>query len=837
MLLLAASLAPSARALATPEVLSDGSPGARLLEARLRLDRRVVDAAPPQIWVLGATPSPAAWHRILARVRDGARLLFVPGSALPDLGPLGLRAGSPLTQRASLAPAPSATGPLVEQAVWPTAPQTGLRVPLSVAGRTPLRPIVLDPATRTPLLLVGPLGRGRVAVFGLSLTDPSNRDLLLWPYFGYLGYALGCELLGLPTDRFADWPYAPVPSGRTAWLLGLGIALAWALTMALFVKARRYSRAHPELLARFFHTAPASPGAAPPRTLWHAVGFTRPLAGFLTLAAILFVLFAPFYWLNNIFIPNRIQPFPQAKGIWDFAWEALQVAWFLFDAGTFVAFVKYFAEYRLKDPAEAVKSAQFFIWWQILTGLVQVSLAVLAATLILPRTRYGYSSNFVMLVALGQYPGFFGVVTFFFQAYQRFDYNIGLDLLSDWLLRFVLQIPCVLLFRAWGARNPEYGEAFGAAVGIGVGFYVSTVVTFLVGLVLYRRLGLRITPLVLAHFDRKTAWRMLSYGLRVVSGQLFFRMAKTVERVVISLLLINYTEWLGLESQIHYNLMFLFPVAYRFFETAMAALSESHGNDKPVLTQYYLARFFQVGSLYSAIGLSLLVALGPTFVRHAMDPQWARAAEYLVIAAVIGAFFAPAWLSDMLQKGAGRPGLFAIALGVEQALRIGLFYLFIPRWQFMGFYLALLGTIALKVCGAWLVNHLFIVRVRLFLWPMFVAPALAGLANFALLRGLAALLPFEGRWEVTAIFFAASLLSFLVCLFACGLAGGYDAVFLEELDVASRMTGALKPLTRLFYGVARAGARLSPLHGRFPVRIAAEARAEAEALEAQHRGE
>ena len=213
------------------------------------------------------------------------------------------------------------------------------------------------------------------------------------------------------------------------------------------------------------------------------------MAGFLTLAGTLFVLFAPYYYVTNILIPNDVQPFPQAKGIWGFAWEALQIAWFLFDAGTYVAFVKYFAEYRIKDPREAVLSAQFFVWWQMLTGLVQVTMASVVVVFVMPNVEvvrpYGYTSTFILLVVLGQYPGIFAVMNFFFQAYQRYDYNIGLDLLSDWVLRFGLQIPFVLLFRSWGAAHPEYGEAFGAAVGIGLGFYFSQVVTFLIGTALY----------------------------------------------------------------------------------------------------------------------------------------------------------------------------------------------------------------------------------------------------------------------------------------------------------------------------------------------------------------
>ena len=819
--------------------VTDGSPAARMIEQRVLLDRRLERASWQEarlIWVVGATPDPLQWRRLLGRVRVGAGLVFVPGAKLPDLSPLGLGRGVAISSRVTLIPseAPRADRMITREVVWASAPQVARRWRL---GRAAAFSVLVTEQRKQagslqPVVLTGQMGSGRVALVTLQLTDPSNRELILWPYFNYLLHVLSSRASGTTPNTFASWPASPVPGHRTLWTLLTVLAVLWLLTLGLFIRARRYSKAHPEILEQFFVGAAQGPQKKPGSDAWRAVGFTRPLAGFLTLTGTMFLIFAPWYYLTNVIIPNEVQPFPQAKGMWNFAWEALQMAWFLFDAGTFVAFVKYFAEYRIKDPAEAVRSAQFFVWWQILTGLFQVTMAGIVAVVFLPHTRYGYSSNFVILVALAQYPGFFAVVTFFFQAYQRFDYNIALDLLADWVLRFALQIPCVLLMRQWGIDHPEYGEAFGAAVGIGIGYYLSALLTFLVGVLLYRRLGLRLLPLFLAHFDGDTARRMLLYGVKVLGGQWFYRSAKTAERVVISVLLFNYTEWLGIESQIHYNLMFLFPVAYRFFETAMAALSESHGNGKPRLTQYYVTRFLQVGSLYTAIGLSILWALGPTFIRHAMDPQWARAADYLVLAAIIGAFYAPAWISDMLQKGAGHPGLFAVILAIEQVLRIGLFLLLIPRWQFFGFYLAMLITIALKVVGAWIVNHRRIIALRIFYWQMFVAPALAGLFNFLLLRLLAGALGWTGRVEVMVLFFGGALLSFFVCFFFNGLAGGFDRALAGELQQASGMTGLLRPLTRLFYWSARAGWTLSPLHDRFPVTLHDEAMEEARELEA-----
>lgn len=185
----------------------------------------------------------------------------------------------------------------------------------------------------------------------------------------------------------------------------------------------------------------------------------------------------------------------------------------------------------------------------------------------------------------------------------------------------------------------------------------------------------------------------------------------------------------------------------------------------------------------------------------------------------------------MLQKGADRPGLFAAILGVEQALRISLFWLLIPRYQFWGFYYSLLITVALKVTVAWMINHLAIVKLRIFIWQMLLAPAIAGLANFTLLWLTANSLHLSGRLAVILFFFGASLLSFFVCFFVCGLVGGMDCKFADELDRASQMTGPLRPLTRLFYFAARAGWSLSPLHDRFPITIAAAAMEQAKDLE------
>lgn len=785
------------------------------------------------IWVL-SSPTALEWKKIDVALKEGKSIFFFSDIDLSEsrMQKWGLRKRLSSEQitadRISIKNAKNAPSAL-EGVVWESAPQVGKRKFLDFDSSWKIW--AEENKKEDPLAMIATHNahRGKIIFLNLAIDDISNRDFRMWPYFNYLLYCLESAALEQNPQKYGDWESSPIPKKSALWLIGLFLIAAWLVTLWLFFRARRISRSKPEVVNDFFKHAieidqKESSGA------WQHVGFARPFAGFLTLTGALFVLFVPYYYLNNILVPNDIQPFPQAKGMWDFAWETLQVFWFIFDAGTFVAFVKYFAEFRIKEPQEALRSAQFFVWWQILTGLVQVSFAILAAVVILPNTQYGYTSSFVILVALGQYPGFFGVITFFFQAYQRFDYNIGLDFLSEYLLRFLLMIPFVLWLRKWGAANPQYGEAFGAALGMGIGFYVASVATFGIGVILYRRMGFQLGPLFMAHFSRQTAKRMLVYGLKVVVGKALFRAAQAIDKIMIAILLFNYTEWIGLKGQI-YTLLFLFPLAYRFFETSMAALSESHGNQKYTLTKYYLVRYMQVGSIYTAIGLSLLFALGPTFIREVMDPQWARAADYLLIAGLVMLFVAPAWLSDMLQKGADRPGLFAFVLGGEQALRILLALALVPIFQFWGYYWAILLTIIIKVSVGWLINYKQILKFKIYPWQMFIAPVLAGVVSFIFWFLILTALHPTGKFYTSVLFFGASLISFPLVFFLVGLFGGYDKAFFDEFDHATQMTGILKPLTRFFYWMGRLGIKLSPLHDRFPITIYQEAIDEAHQLE------
>ena len=83
------------------------------------------------------------------------------------------------------------------------------------------------------------------------------------------------------------------------------------------------------------------------------------------------------------------------------------------------------------------------------------------------------------------------------------------------------------------------------------------------------------------------------------------------------------------------------------------------------------------------------------------------------------------------------------------------------------------------------------------------------------------------------IFLIGILFSYPLYTFLYGLFGGWDDATLEEARRASTMLPFLKFMARIFWTATYVGARLSPLHNRFPITNRSDAMEEARSLTAE----
>lgn len=714
---------------------------------------------------------------------------------------------------------------------WRSMPRALRPLPVAAASLEGAE-ILLRTQSGQPVLYVRP---GEVGVaFAAADPHPERADtpegaLRRWPYFNYLLHLAACRATGQAVPRYGDFAHGPMP-GRTLQkaVLVAGVLL-WLLFLGLLKLARRPARG-PESLTWMQGGTPlsASTAAAAVSAAWTRAGFARPLSGLLTLLSAMVLLIGPYFALQSL-LGQHVQPFPEADGLWRDLVGMLMILWLTFDLGTQTAMVKYFAEHRVVSPKDALRDIQFYVWFQLLSRLVEASFLVALVLGYLPYSTYAMYTPLALLYAAYCLPSVSGLGKLLCQALQRFDYQNLLDLAEQRLLVFLVPIPFVLGFRAWGRGQPDFGEAYGAAIGLGVGTVATQLVVMGLGFYALRRLGVPLRPLFRAHFDRATVRRQLLFGVKTTIGQEPYRFTQALESQIIIRWLADFPALLGIRDLINNRLAFLFFFAWSYYQSAVPAVSEAMAAKKERLVQYYVARYLQFGFLFSTLIFSMLCAVGPLFIRGALGAQWSRAADYLLLGCLSGLLLPLAWLSDSLQQGAGRPGTNTVVMLVEQGVRLLLLLLLVPRLQFAGIYLATLLALGLKCVFGWVLNHRLIVRLRLPAWQTFGAPAVAGLGNYAVWWTVSRVLAPHSTTAVLLLFFVAGATSFVIGLFLSAAVGGIDPAAQRELEDGAQMSALMRPLCQILAGAARLGSRLSPWPARTSS-LAAEAAVEAAEL-------
>ncbi len=687
---------------------------------------------------------------------------------------------------------------------WSTAPPVGARARLAIDAANLT---VVARAGGEPFVVVGPRG----VVIAADPTHGSNGALLRWGYWSWLQHVAAERAAGRDPGRFADWNGAPVVHRAASTALVITFVFLLTAAACAFVVARRRARRDPDAHLRLF-AALTRPGDDRSRA-WNRPGIVRPLGGFLLFVSVTALVIGPYLYVTGVVWPRWIQPLPEIDGLWSPVDETAMLAWILVDFGMSTAFVQAFARHRSTDPARALRAAQLYVWWEIAGGLILLGAGGAAACGILPHTRYALFSRALLLRSLLQVPGLLALFTAFFAAAQRFDHQLGLDLLQNRLLAVLLPMATVVSGRALGRAHPFIGEPFGAIAGLAAGQYLAQAITCAFGFLLYRRMGLPLGPLFYAGFDRQTFRDLARFGSGIVAGKAPFFIANALEIIILTSLLPGYPVWLGIRSLLNNRFLFILWFAYPFLDSGMPALAEAMGARKHQLARYYVVRYLQWGHWFVAVVVAFLVGAGRPLALRALSPDWRPVATYLPLAAVIGLLLPSAWLADSFQNGAGRTGLNAALLLIEQSLRVALLWLLVPLLGFAGIFVAYGFTLAIKSALGWWVNHRWILPLQLEAWTSLGAPLASGGLILALLFAAARIFP-DSATGATILFIVGAVAALPLGLYFLGLLGGLDGAALDELSRAAQLTSSLRPMALLLVHAASAGARRSLLSPR-----------------------
>ncbi|MFW9932946.1 MAG: hypothetical protein ACFFDR_09850, partial [Candidatus Thorarchaeota archaeon] len=211
-----------------------------------------------------------------------------------------------------------------------------------------------------PLLVHTSVGSGNILVYTPWLTlnssaenPQTNYELILWPYFNYFLYSSSVYLSDQSPLTYAEWSYSPIPHFEQQMIIGVLVAVIGIVTATSYRSMKKRSLEKKEILSEI-ERAELLIEVTDEVDEWEEVGMHRQIGGFLIQLFLTLILVIPRVVLTIMIYPRFIMPFPTAAGWYSFSVNLFLGLWTLFDLGTSVALAKYFAEYRVEQPEEAV---------------------------------------------------------------------------------------------------------------------------------------------------------------------------------------------------------------------------------------------------------------------------------------------------------------------------------------------------------------------------------------------------------------------------------------------------------------------------------------------------
>ncbi len=562
------------------------------------------------------------------------------------------------------------------------------------------------------------------------------------------------------------------------------------------------------------------------KDLWQEIGFHRPLGGFwfnyvLVLVAAVFSILFVLYLL-----PNLILPFPEAIGFQDLVKNFFALYFMLADVGIGRAVLRFIAEDNVKDPERSIHYLQFFIWFQMMSGLVQVTLIAFLTIWWAPTTNLAYTMWFFLLYSTIQYPGMLGVFQGALEGFQRFHKLNTLVFLQGALLENSTRVLCILLGRYLGAQNPAIGELMGATLGSIIGAYLDDFIAAVIGAFWLKPILQEINPmwgvknLFMVQFDSTLAKRCLWFGFRAILPSSFHQ----ISQLVMTLLLIHYLPNYGTIWGLYSIAEMVSGVAGTFRFKMASTISEAANNGKWRLVENYTTRAYRwLGITYGFMAI-LIFAAAPLLGIIAGE-QYAMAAVIIQVL-VLGRFTEGfGSINADIFIGCDKPEYYIIINFCEISARIGFMFVLLVPVQAGWYALAIsriAGWVARFIMGIFLVKRLF--RLKVNLWQTAAAPIIAGLGMYGVIWGIESyIFPFLATFlgeVLTAIILAVLVVLFIPLLIffpLYALLGGWDDGSLEIFRIATEISGPSKPLVLFIHRVSQKLAQVSPLTNRFPI--------------------
>jgi hypothetical protein len=569
--------------------------------------------------------------------------------------------------------------------------------------------------------------------------------------------------------------------------------------------------------------------------LWEVVGWHRPLAGFWYNFVLLLIIAVPA--IMSFTMISLVLPYSEAIGFANTTMAFLLPLYNLADFGIKNAVERFIAQYASTNTRKALSYMSFYIYYQLITGLVQVTGVSLFAVYVLPQTSMSYAGWFFLVYIMIQWPGTPGIFLSGLGGFQQFDKQNVLVVIQNVAIQTLTQLGFILIGRYLGSLDPTVGELMGAVMGFILGSYFDDIITLFIGAKLFSKVlqpyGLQLREVFYISFDKQIAKQVLIYGGKVMpSGFSYYAVS-----ALIAWMLANwfsaYPTYVGLYS-IASGVIGALGVSF----SSSSPISQSYNNGKHNLALFYIRSQFQWwGILSVGILMAPLLFLIPPIIGNVAG-EYAEV-QWMIWPLFLGAFILfPTNFAGVICEACNLPQKSTFMNFIEQGTRFIVYFIALSPWTVSAWFgeeyviVAWLFSeapgYALKGVYGWRVvkKNLFPgKKIGFPLYQTFIAPAVGMLLFIPIYLIMLAI--FRNVWladetmgyVLAGIYLLSVLFVFPIFIFMplYGFLGAWDLKSLDDFRKCALMAGPSRFLVTKLYQGAKFGFTHSPLKGRFKI--------------------
>lgn len=589
--------------------------------------------------------------------------------------------------------------------------------------------------------------------------------------------------------------------------------------------------------------------------LWNEIGYHRITGGVFYSYVLLII--GAIVGLVTVALIAEFIPYPEINGYKSLTSKLLGFWFGLLDlnlggGGSLSdGMSRFIGQYADTNPRRSMKYIQFYIWFQMFTGIIQVTVISITMFTYFIETNLAYLTWFIIAQTLVQYPGMLMVMEDSLKSFQRGDKTAWLSWLQDTVFQVSVNILCLIIGRWWGRSNPAIGELMGITIWYILAQFLDDWINFFVGAKMFSKVmesrgiddGFRylITP----KFDKEVVEEALKFtGKQWIGGQI-----KGLFGYLISLYIIVITpqmaSWEGLLliPQFLGHLVSMVNLG----TPSVPAISESYNNGKVELARYFIHdtfKYYVFITLWMAVPLMVMT---PRLLETVMDLEIVSGLENYQAGLIMIPWFmlnsGTGWLRGLWSK------LFVACdkpmppIWIDYIFTLpgyGFQFLFIyltvttntlPVW-FILFMPSLINDSLKMILGYyWLQKTTIKIGWKQMFWQVTAAPLLASLCYGIVLylfqitiwplldMAATSIVGDFGPAIIAVLMLLGILFVFPAIFFAPFYAfwGGWDEFTLEEFRKSALISGPSKFIMMIMYKITYRASKISPWKEQHPI--------------------